>query len=266
VKEGNGYWLLQRTPKLTSPSFRDGSSEAEAIEVMTVIVLGLSGPSPAMGFSFDRVLSSIPRAPDAAKGTACPNACAAQETKAACPYKEEPQALESESDATASVAASSNWVYPSPQMFYDAMARKGSLPAHLKDAEHGLQDVERELDWIVTLHNIVNEQAWQEILQWEQLEDGNGSPALLRFLGRPNDLSPRAWLRSNLLGCQRPFDRHDWYVRRLNGTVHRYVIDFYPGKPKGNEPAAFHLDVRPALDSFGAAKLRARRIFSKLFE
>jgi cytochrome c heme-lyase len=38
----------------------------------------------------------------------------------------------------------------------------------------------------------------------------------------------------------------------------RYVIDFYSGAPQPGAQAAMHLDVRPALDSFGAALDRLR--------
>ncbi len=47
---------------------------------------------------------------------------------------------------------------------------------------------------------------------------------LLRFLGRPDDLSPLALARRVLTG-EKPFDRHDWYVDR-NGKQVRYVIDY----------------------------------------
>lgn len=47
------------------------------------------------------------------------------------------------------------------------------------------------------------------------------------------------------------FPRHDWVVKRADGTEARYVIDFYAGKPPPGStmPVAMHLDVRPALDS-----------------
>lgn len=32
---------------------------------------------------------------------------------------------------------------------------------------------------------------------------------------------------------------------------HSYVIDFYNAAPREDMPVAMHLDVRPALDSFG---------------
>ena len=56
----------------------------------------------------------------------------------------------------------------------------------------------------------------------------------------------------SVCGQLRIFERHDWVVKRADGTEARYVIDFYAGKapPGSNAPVAMHLDVRPALDSF----------------
>lgn len=60
----------------------------------------------------------------------------------------------------------------------------------------------------------MNNMTWGQVLRWEQLHRGEcGSPTLLRFHGRPDDLSPRARLR-HLLGGPLPFDRHDWFVER----------------------------------------------------
>ncbi len=44
-------------------------------------------------------------------------------------------------------------------------------------------------------------------------------PRLARFVGRPQDYSPKARLL-NLLGYKLPFDRHDWVVDRC-GTEAR---------------------------------------------
>jgi len=71
-----------------------------------------------------------------------------------------------------------------------------------------------------------------------------------------------------------PFDRHDWVVRRPKTQEEvRYVIDYYssPDDEQGKfqilkisptltlriigQPV-FHLDVRPALDSFDSVKTR----------
>ncbi len=53
--------------------------------------------------------------------------------------------------------SSSSWMYPSPRMFYNALKRKGY--------ETDPKDVES----MVAVHNFLNEQVWQEVLEWESL-------------------------------------------------------------------------------------------------
>lgn len=139
------------------------------------------------------------------------------------------------------------WVYPSEQMFFNAMKRKGWTPS------------EDDMAAVVAIHNTVNERAWREIMHWERLAGGAqacGGPKLLKLRGRPKDYSPKARLL-NLLGYKLPFDRHDWVVDRCGEEV-RYVIDFYNAAPEENMPVAMHLDVRPALDSPSALWQRLR--------
>jgi cytochrome c heme-lyase len=91
---------------------------------------------------------------------------------------------------------------------------------------------------VVFTHNSMNEATWKRVMQWEQLHAETASTAQLnRFVGRPNDLSPLARLRT-WLGMPAPFDRHDWYVLRAEDREVRYVIDFY-----FNEDRAGHPDV-----------------------
>ena len=47
------------------------------------------------------------------------------------------------------------WQYPSEQMFFNAMKRKGW------DAK------EEDMHSVVAIHNSVNERAWQQVLQYE---------------------------------------------------------------------------------------------------
>ncbi len=50
----------------------------------------------------------------------------------------------------------------------------------------------------------------QQVARWESLHYNEcGQPTLLRFRGRPDELSPLARL-SSWLGGPLPFDRHDW--------------------------------------------------------
>jgi len=145
--------------------------------------------------------------------------------------------------ATPSVSAQvveekETWVYPSPQMFYNALKRKGKA-----------DDVrEEDMDAVVQVHNNMNERTWGEVLRWEKRFhcDECASPSLLRFQGRPHDLSPIARLRT-WMGQDAPFDRHDWIVDRCGDEV-RYVIDYYYQEQPGNP---IWIDVRPAMDSAG---------------
>ncbi|KAK9797408.1 hypothetical protein WJX73_007122 [Symbiochloris irregularis] len=135
----------------------------------------------------------------------------------------------------------STWTYPSPQMFYNALKRKGKDDGVTED----------DMDSVVAAHNSMNEMTWQHVLQWERLRAHEcGQPTLLRFLGRPHELSPLARLQSWRRGTL-PFDRHDWYVDRCGKEV-RYVIDFYFHDDKAGTPEAFTLRVRPAVDSLDA--------------
>ena len=142
------------------------------------------------------------------------------------------------------------WTFPSPQRFYNAMAKKGWSPN------------ERDIPSVVSIHNTVNEETWRRVQRWEALHAGQcGDVKLARFKGRPNDASVKARLMG-WMGYVAPFDRHDWYVDRCGKEV-RYIIDFYAGHeddmvPSGMKAAAIHIDARPALDSPGAAYDRLR--------
>ena len=194
----------------------------------------------------------------------------------------------------------SNWEYPSPQQMYNAMLRKGY--------DDTPQDA---VETMVAVHNFLNEGAWGEIIGWEQrfsrgLSHGweccrNGEaafeaiarsdtrtppPRLLRFQGRPKEMTPKAKVlqalgqlypakfkyvttlpcKSRLLTISRsdpPFDRHDWYVQRQTPDGQkqevRYVIDYYSGPPEPTGEPVFYLDVRPAVDTPTAAVERLMR-------
>lgn len=104
------------------------------------------------------------------------------------------------------------WVYPSPQMFWNAMLRKGW---RWKDDDLKPADMEN----IVRMHNINNELAWFEVLKWEALHANECmTPRLASFGGKAKDFSPRARLR-HWLGYQLPYDRHDWIVDRCGQRV-----------------------------------------------
>eukprot|EP01138_Halocafeteria_seosinensis_P004030 gb/GECG01004121.1/.p1 GENE.gb/GECG01004121.1/~~gb/GECG01004121.1/.p1 ORF type:complete len:435 (+),score=77.65 gb/GECG01004121.1/:1-1305(+) len=150
------------------------------------------------------------------------------------------------------------WTYPSEQMFYNALVRKGKAD--------GVQ--EQDMKAVITIHNNMNERTWEKVKEWENLhqsEHDEGGPRLRRFTGRPYELSPKAKLKS-YIGFGYPFDRHDWYVNRGDKEV-RYVIDYYynPNTNAAEDPLApIWVDVRPALetprDVFDRARLLPTRL------
>ena len=165
----------------------------------------------------------------------------------------------------------SKWVYPSEQQFFNAMKRKGwEIPAGMESA----------IPHVVQIHNAVNERGWREVLKWES-DRGNKNPRLVKFIGRPKDLSPRARFYSMLWLRNEPFDRHDWIVDRGDGSgERRYVIDFYNGKEdlkiqgvagnengdgNGNGLPSMYLDVRPALDDMDSAQDRVKMFCKDAF-
>ena len=105
--------------------------------------------------------------------------------------------------------ADSNWEYPSPQQMYNAMLRKG-----YDDTP------EDAVESMVAVHNFLNEGAWAEIVEWERRfsrglgygwqacrngqegsttgtrmiasEEEVSQPRLVRFQGRPNEMTPKA--------------------------------------------------------------------------
>ena len=111
-----------------------------------------------------------------------------------------------------------NWEYPSPQQMYNAMLRKG----HDDTPEDAVESM-------VAVHNFLNEGAWAEIEGWEarfskglgygwqicrkgeesfqEIPEWEGDrPRLMRFMGRPGELTPKVWLMS-VLGTVWP-----WYA------------------------------------------------------
>ncbi|KAL7581747.1 hypothetical protein ACA910_022284 [Epithemia clementina (nom. ined.)] len=155
------------------------------------------------------------------------------------------------------------WVYPSEQQLYNAMRKKGwtNIP-------------EESVPIVLQIHNAVNEGTWQKICQWE----GTDRIRLVKFEGRQQDLTPKAFLFSKVLGWNpMPFDRHDWYVSNSSGMnntekaaamplLQRYVIDYYMMDQADTRlPPLTRIDVRPALDNFRGAYLHGRRFLQLSF-
>ncbi|ORY61403.1 cytochrome c/c1 heme-lyase [Pseudomassariella vexata] len=176
-----------------------------------------------------------------------------------------------------------NWEYPSPQQMYNALLRKGYTDTDVTAVES-----------MVSVHNFLNEGAWAEIMEWEKRFSGglhrgwqlcshgehnfdamakkygyqeeveDLSPGLVRFQGRPKDMTPKAamiqvmgWIYPAMFATEPPFDRHDWYVsRETNGQKRevRYIIDYYSGPPEETGEPVFFLDVRPAVTPTAAVE------------
>ncbi|PSN63986.1 cytochrome c1 heme lyase [Corynespora cassiicola Philippines] len=234
-------WLKQAkaaNPAATTPASPHSPLQSEGCD-STQLDQSPSSVAPTSGGIFSRLplgtyreVSSIPRAlPEA---TATPSDA------------KNPANNEGETGAD---KKSGNWIYPSEQMFFNAMKRKSYDPEAT------------DMKTIVPIHNAVNERAWMEIKKWEagRGADACGGPRLESFSGLSSKLTPRARFNT-LIGYQPPFDRHDWVVDRC-GTKVEYVIDFYSGKDerRAGKELNFYLDVRPKLNSWEGVKTRAMR-------
>jgi cytochrome c heme-lyase len=128
-----------------------------------------------------------------------------------------------------------NWEYPSPQQFYNALVRKG------------WETPENEIETMVHIHNFLNEKAWEEVQKWEAqvnkcvylltllkrclsltyvTPDRDEKLQLVRFKGRPGELSPKArfWLFAGWLLPERFKWVHDVRTPHLmsNLTPHLF--------------------------------------------
>lgn len=73
------------------------------------------------------------------------------------------------------------WLYPSPQMFYNALVRK-----------HKAQDVtEDDMESVVTIHNRMNERTWAQVKDWEMELHGECVPRGRAPAGRGGRSPPR---------------------------------------------------------------------------
>ena len=121
------------------------------------------------------------------------------------------------------------------------------------------------MESVVAVHNNMNEKTWSRVLEWEKVLNPEcvNEAKLLKFMGRPTDLSPKATLKHYLLGHPLPYDRHDWTILRSDGTTVRYVIDYYHDESRAKEnpesalpelkdqsaTPSLLVDVRPAIDT-----------------
>ncbi len=131
-------------------------------------------------------------------------------SQAPAPHQPAPLPIEREASTIPKGSGDGNWEYPSPQQMYNALLRKGYTDTDVTAVES-----------MVAVHNFLNEGAWNEINEWErrfgrglvrgwdickkgeqnaalrarELETKEGcetKPALVRFQGRPKDMTPKA--------------------------------------------------------------------------
>ncbi|KAG8626336.1 hypothetical protein KVT40_005281 [Elsinoe batatas] len=181
------------------------------------------------------------------------------------------------------------WEYPSPQQMYNAMLRKGytDTPAEDVPAMVSVHNFLNEgawaeiLDWESRFSGGLK-RGWEICSRGEEnasvmadimarrdrlegrIQGEQKLPSLVRFMGRPDEPTPKArmmgalgWAWPTKFASEPPFDRHDWFVRRVTPQGEesevRYVIDYYSGPPEENGMPVFFLDVRPAVDGPTAA-------------
>ncbi|KAK6737464.1 hypothetical protein RB195_019895 [Necator americanus] len=157
-----------------------------------------------------------------------------------------PLPLTREKSTIPKAGTSDTWTYPSPQMFWNAMLKKG-----WRWQEDQLS--EKDMENIIRIHNANNEEAWREVLKWENLLHPEcAEPKLKSFKGDAKKITPRARFRNIFLGYDLPFDRHDWVVDRCGLKEVQYVIDYYDGGSVDPRSKLFTiLDVRPAINDLG---------------
>ncbi|KAH8095385.1 holocytochrome-c synthase [Aureococcus anophagefferens] len=146
--------------------------------------------------------------------------------------------------------AGSRWTYPSPQMFWNSLVRKGKVGG----ASEG------DMDTVIAVHNSMNEATWAKILEWEALSDPGAPRRGSRgSRGGRRSTAPRPGSSSSL-GTRSPSTATTGSSSG-DGAEVRYVIDYYSDEAataRDETPKTMHdvgavksilLDVRPALDS-----------------
>ena len=84
----------------------------------------------------------------------------------------------------------STWTYPSPQMFFNALNRKGKAD--------GVD--EEDMENVIFFHNGMNERTWEMVKRWEALHyaeyDEKNQPKLSRCVGREGPAKTSRWTRA----------------------------------------------------------------------
>jgi cytochrome c heme-lyase len=106
-------------------------------------------PNQKIDLPTSRTSSTIPRPPPASSSSATSNTTSSEFVDPSNPY-----------NTSAHRDDTKVWEYPSPQQFYNALVRKG------------WETPEEHVETMVEIHNFLNEQAWEEVLDWEKTRRG----------------------------------------------------------------------------------------------
>lgn len=109
-------------------------------------------PNQRVDLPTGRTASTIPRPPPASSSSIPAPAASSSSTEymdPSNPYNTSPNRDDTKV-----------WEYPSPQQFYNALVRKG------------WETPEEHVETMVEIHNFLNEQAWEEVLDWEKNQRG----------------------------------------------------------------------------------------------
>lgn len=148
--------------------------------------------------------------------------------------EEEPKDIGNLKQKSTIPSVNGNWYYPSRNQFYRTTKLKGYSFSN------------EDLDIALQIHNAVNEETWKRIMKIEEKYfEICKDQKLIRFVGKPSKLSFKASVL-HLLGYNKPFDRHDWYIDRCGKTI-KYIIDYYDGKKNAgsSSPVSIYIDARP---------------------
>ncbi|CZT99200.1 hypothetical protein PFAG_03666 [Plasmodium falciparum Santa Lucia] len=151
-----------------------------------------------------------------------------------------------------------SWYYPSQKQFYNTTKKKGYSFS------------QEDLNMALKIHNAVNEETWNKIMKKEQKYfDICKEQKLIKFVGYPTKLSIKAFMLT-LIGYNKPFDRHEWYIDRCGNTI-KYIIDYYDGKKEKNSAVSIYIDARPqlnhqnAIDNVKIIYIKICRFLNNLF-
>lgn len=139
--------------------------------------MGSAESKPSQGASHQQVASGCPVPHESRASALNPQSCPSSKNQMPTDLSQKPlpgQSAPLETSRTTSSipmaegVESRFWVYPSEQMFFDAMRRKNWDPKEV------------DMKTVVPIHNAVNERAWSQILDWERNTESTQYTAIMK--------------------------------------------------------------------------------------